>query len=83
MEIRKFLWKGGKTQGRKFNLFKWDAVLEEKSNRGLGIRDLGKMINSFTQKMVWRMISEGKEWWKEELRKKYIKRKNSKFLDSP
>ena len=62
MEIRKFLWKGGKTQGRNFNLFKWDAVLEEKSNRGLGIRDLGKMNNSFRQKMVWRMISGGKEW---------------------
>ena len=83
MEIMKFLWQGGKTQGRKFNLFKWDTVLEEKSNRGLGIRDLGKMNNSFRQKMVSRMISGGKEWWKDALRKKYIKRKNSKFLDSP
>ena len=42
MEIRKFLWQGGKTQGRKFNLVKWEVVIENKNSGGLGIRDLGK-----------------------------------------
>ena len=61
MEIKNFLWKGGKTQGRKFNLVNWEAVIENKNSGGLGIRDLGKMNQAMGAKMVWRMILGGKE----------------------
>ena len=40
IEIKKLLWQGGKAQGKKYNLVKWDSVMEERHNGGLGIRDL-------------------------------------------
>ena len=83
MEIRKFLWQGGKTQGRKFNLVNWEAVIENKNNGGLGIRDQGKVNQALGAKLVWRMIEGGKEWWIEAISRKYIKRKKSKILDLP
>ena len=48
--------------------------MEDKCNRGLGIRDLGKRNNALGEKMVWRMVTREKEWWKEVIRKKYIKK---------
>ena len=33
--------------------------------------------------MVCRMISKGKEWWIEPIRRKYIKRKKYRILDLP
>ena len=33
-------------------------------------------------KMVWRLITGRKEWWKEVIRKKYIRRPRSKMIDS-
>ena len=83
MEIMKFLWKGGNTQGRKFNLVKWEVVLEEKRNGGLIIRDVGRMNKALGGELVWRMISREKDWWIKEIRKQYIKRKKSKLLDLP
>ena len=77
------MWQGGKTQGRKFNLVKWEAVLEEKSNGGLGIKDLGRMNQAQGAKLVWRIITGSKDWWIEAIRKKYIKRKKSRLLDLP
>ena len=41
---------------------KWEAVIENKNSGGLGIRDLGRMNQALGVKMVWRMISGGKEW---------------------
>ena len=32
--------------------------------------------------MVWRLISREKDWWKEVIRKKYIKKPRSKCMDS-
>ena len=52
----------------------WDTVLEVKHNSGLGIRDPGLMNNALGAKLVWRMNIGEKEWWKEVIRKKYIKK---------
>ena len=61
-------------QGIKFNLVNWEDVTKNKNNGGLGIRDQGKMNQALGEKLVWRMIVGGKEWWIEAIRKKiYIK----------
>ena len=83
MEIRKFLWKGEKTQGRKLNLVKWEAIIEDKNSGGIGTRDLGRMNQSLGEKLVWRMIIGGKDWWIEAIRRQYIKRKKSRIMGLP
>ena len=70
MEIRKFLWKGGKVQTKKFHLIKWEVVKAPKINGGLGIRDLEHMNKVLGAKLVWRMVSGTRDWWKEVIRKK-------------
>ena len=40
MDIRKFLWQGGKIQNKNDHLVKWDVVKAPKLKGGLGIRDL-------------------------------------------
>ena len=52
-----------------------------KSQGGLGIRDSELMSKAMGAKLIWRLISGKKEWWKEVLRKKYIKKPRSKMLD--
>ena len=73
-EIRKFLWQGGKVQTKKFHLVKWDTVKKAKRHGGLGIRDPKQMSRAMGAKMVWRLVTGKKEWWKEVIRKKYIRR---------
>ena len=68
-ELRNFLWQGGKTLGKKFNLVNWGKVLEDKNRGGLGIRDHGLMNQEMGAKLVWCFISRRKEWWKEVLKK--------------
>ena len=83
MVIRKFLWQGGKVQKKKFHLVKWDTVKTSKSRGGLGIRDPEKMNKALGPKLIWRLVIGKKEWWKEVIRKKYIKIPRSKILDNP
>ena len=59
--IRKFISKGGKTQGKNFNLVNWDKIMEEKTKGGLGIKDPGIMNKAFGAKLVWRFISGEKD----------------------
>ena len=80
-EIRKFLWQGGKVQRKKFHLVKWDTVKNPKCRGGLGIRDPKQMNKSLGAKLIWRLVTSDKEWWKEVVRKKYIKRPKPKMLD--
>ena len=81
-EIRKFLWQGGKVQTKKFHLVKWDTVKRAKSHGGLGIRDTEQMSKAMGAKMVWILITGRKEWWKEVIRKKYIRRPRLRMLDN-
>ena len=80
-EIRKFLWQGGKTQTKKFHLVKWEIIKRAKSHGGLGIRDPELTSKAMGAKLIWRLVSGKKEWWKEVLRKKYIKKPRTKMLD--
>ena len=69
MEIRKFLWQGGKVQSKKFHLVKWDVVKTPKLNGGLGIRDPEQMNKALGAKLVWRMVFGSRDWWKEVIKK--------------
>ena len=40
------------------------------------------MNKALGAKLIWRLVEGKKEWWKEVIRKKYIKRPRSKILDS-
>ena len=61
MEIRKFLWQGGKVQKKKFHLVKWDIVKRPKSKGRLGIRDLEQMNKALGAKLIWRLVTGKKE----------------------
>ena len=80
-ELRNFLWQGGKTTGKKFNLVNWSKVLEDKIIGGLGIRDPGMVNHVMGSKLVWWFIYGRKEWWKEVLWKKYLKKPRIWSLD--
>ena len=73
-EIRKFLWKGGKSNGsKKFHLVNWDIVCSPKNCEGAGIRDPTLMNLTLRAKILWRIVSGEKAWWKEILGKRYMK----------
>ena len=81
METRKFLWQGGKVQKKKFHLVKWSIVKAPKQKGGLGIRNPEQMNKALGAKLVWRLATGKNYWWKEVIRKKYIKRPRSKILN--
>ena len=60
-------------QRKKFHLVKWDIVKRTKSKGGLGNRDPKKMNKALGEKLISRLVTGKKEWWKEVLRKKYQK----------
>ena len=70
-------------QTKKFHLVKWATVKCSKSRGGLGIRDPEKMNKALGAKLIWRLVTGKKEWWKEVIRKKYIRRPRSKILTCP
>lgn len=62
--LRHFLWQGGKNEKKKFNLVSWKQVIQQRENKGLGIRS-PKLTNlAFGGKIVWRLIDEQQAWWK-------------------
>ena len=65
MEIRKFLWQGGKVQNKKFHLVNWSIVKPPKLKGGMGIRDTIQMNKYLGSKLVWRIAIGSSEWWKE------------------
>ena len=52
MEIRKFLWQGGKVQNKKFHLVNWATVKSPKLKGGLGIRDPEQMNKALGARLV-------------------------------
>ena len=79
-EIRKFLWQGGKVQSKKFHLVKWEMVKRPKLQGGLGIRDPEFVCKSLGAKLVWRLVTGKKEWWKEVIRKKIYQKDQIKTV---
>jgi hypothetical protein len=69
--IRKFLWQGGKSNSKKFHLVNWDIVSTPKKSGGLGIRDPEVENIAMGSKLLWRIVSGRKEWWKTTIIKKY------------
>ena len=64
-EIRKFLWQGGKSNGsKKFHLVNWDVVCSPKNCGGVGTRDPTVMNLALGVKILWRIVSREKVWWK-------------------
>ena len=68
-------------QRKKFHLVKWDTIKKPKCRGGLGIRDPEQMNKALGEKLIGRLVTGDKEWWKEVIREKYIKRPRSKMLE--
>ncbi|CAJ2635167.1 unnamed protein product [Trifolium pratense] len=67
---REFLW-GGVRGGRKISWVKWSVVCKEKSQDGLGMRDVRLVNLSLLSKWRWRLLQPGLPLWKEVLVAKY------------
>jgi len=55
--IRKFLWKGGKSNHEKFHLVNWETITLPKKSGGLGIRDLEITNSKMGAKFLWRLVT--------------------------
>ncbi|KAK2446021.1 hypothetical protein QL285_016880 [Trifolium repens] len=67
---RKFLW-GGVKGGKKTCWVKWSNVCKEKSQGGLGVRDVRLVNQSLLAKWRWRLLQPGLPLWKQVLVAKY------------
>jgi hypothetical protein len=79
--IHKFLWQGGKENEKKFHMVNWSTVCAPKENGGLGIRDPEKINIALGAKLLWRLVSDGNDWWKKEICYKYLTRNRKRCLD--
>jgi hypothetical protein len=67
---RAFLW-GGVNGGRKISWVKWEVVCREKSNGGLGVKDVRIMNWSLLAKWRWRIIQNEQSLWREVIEARY------------
>jgi hypothetical protein len=58
MQIRKFLWHGGKSNEKKSTLVKWNVVRNPRDRGDLEMRYPTLMNLAMGVKLLWRMISE-------------------------
>ncbi|XVE58507.1 hypothetical protein DITRI_Ditri04bG0175000 [Diplodiscus trichospermus] len=70
-QIRQFIW-GGKGEGYRCSLVKWEKVTQPKDDGGLGIRCLRNMNLAFMAKLGWRMWNESDQLWVRVVTGKYI-----------
>jgi len=71
-EIQKFLWKGGKTNSKKFHLINLNNARNLKEYGGLGTKHHHLVNLSQGDKIPWKAIQEMKELWKNALAKKCL-----------
>uniref|UniRef100_A0A0V0IVQ8 Putative ovule protein n=1 Tax=Solanum chacoense TaxID=4108 RepID=A0A0V0IVQ8_SOLCH len=57
---RNFLWQGNGEGVKKFHLVKWDAVISNKKEGGLGIKNLKAHNKSLLLKWLWRLASSNR-----------------------
>jgi hypothetical protein len=50
----------------------WDITSAPKENCWLGIRDPKNINLALGAKVIWRVITSGKEWWRKALWNKYL-----------
>eukprot|EP00253_Pinus_taeda_P013489 PITA_13489 len=80
--LRHFLWQGGKTDKKKFNLVSWKNIIQSQEKGGLGIRS-PKLLNlALGAKIVWRMITGPTAWWKKILEAKYLNCTRQRLLET-
>ncbi|RVX19454.1 LINE-1 reverse transcriptase-like [Vitis vinifera] len=67
---RDFLWGGGSAE-RKAHLIKWEAICEDKSKGGLGLRKLVLLNKALLGKWIWRFAYDKDDLWKQVITAKY------------
>jgi len=82
-EIRKFLWRGGKSNSKRLPLVNWQIVCAPKRHGGLGILDPTLSNLSLGDKILWRLISDKVDWWKKVLWHKYLSGERFRCLEFP
>jgi len=57
--------------GKKISWVKWEAVCQQKSKGGLGVKDIRVMNMSLLAKWRWRLLDGENTLWKEVVDEKY------------
>jgi len=70
---RNFLWQGNGEGVKKFHLVKWDAVISNKKEGGLGIKNLKAHNKSLLLKWLWRLATDDQSLWKDTIFARYGK----------
>ena len=73
---------GRKSSDKKIPPCKVGHGQKRKKQGGISIRDPEQMNKALGAKLIWRLVTGRKDWWKEVIRKKYIRRPRSKMLDN-
>ena len=66
---RNFFWQGNEDK-KKFHLVKWEEVIKNKKEGGLGIRNMKKKT-SLMLKWLWKFMTGENMLWREVIRAKY------------
>ena len=80
-ELHKFLWQGVKSNHKEFHLLKWETIRCSHEKGRVGIKEPRLLNIAMGTKFIWRIISGRKEWWKEIMRKKYLRKTRLRCLD--
>ncbi|WMV41678.1 hypothetical protein MTR67_035063 [Solanum verrucosum] len=67
---RSFFWQGNEDK-KKFHLVKWEEVIKNKKEGGLGIRNMKKQNKSLMLKWLWKFMTGENMLWREVIRAKY------------
>jgi hypothetical protein len=80
--IKKFLWQGDKDNEKNIHMVNWSTFCAPKENGGLGIWDPQKINIALGEKLIWCLITGGKEWWKKEICYKYLSKIRKRCLET-
>jgi ribonuclease HI/exonuclease III len=81
--MRKFLWEGGRNEGKKMHLFSWDKVKGPRLEGGLQVRDVATQNLAMGGKILWKMIRGNSTWSSKALRTKYFCGHKERCLERP
>ena len=81
--MRKFLWEGGRNDGRKMHLVSWNKIKSPKWEGGLQIRDVATQNLAMGGNILWKMIRGKTTWSSKALRTKYFRGHKERCLDRP